>query len=92
MRGTRSEADRMAPTPVSAVRRQRDEDNDWTAGYAAGKRAYEAATADFRTAGDYLRATAAAVRRGHAWVDGFKSGWGVARDDRPSDSTDRLAG
>jgi hypothetical protein len=85
----------MAPTPVTTVRRrQRDDGNDWTAGYAEGKRAHETAIGDYRTAGDYLKATAAGADRGHAWVDGFKTGWSVARDDRPYStfSTDRLAG
>jgi hypothetical protein len=55
--------------------------SDWSVGYVAGKRAYEVAAGRYRSARDYLAVTAAGTGRNHSWVDGFKSGWGVARDD-----------
>jgi hypothetical protein len=55
--------------------------SDWADGYQAGKQAYELAAGRYRTARDYLAATAADTGRRHSWVDGFKTGWSVARDD-----------
>lgn len=93
MRGNWSERERRGVEPVTAVRRHPGGDvNDWTAGYAEGKRAYEVVAGQYRLAGEYLKATAAGAGRGHAWIDGFKTGWSVARDDWPSHPRDRLAG
>jgi hypothetical protein len=62
--------------------RARDSDGGaWADGYEAGKRAYELAAGGYRSARDYLTATASDTGRQHAWVDGFKTGWSVARDD-----------
>jgi hypothetical protein len=55
--------------------------NDWADGYQAGKRGYELAAGRYRSARDYLTATAADSGRLHSWIDGFKTGWSVARDD-----------
>jgi hypothetical protein len=55
--------------------------SEWAVGYGAGKRAYELAACRYRSARDYLAATAAATGRPHSWVDGFKTGWSVASDD-----------
>ncbi|HEY8527931.1 MAG TPA: hypothetical protein VIL48_23405 [Acidimicrobiales bacterium] len=63
----------------------------WSDGYDEGKRAYALAADHYRGAIDYLKATGAGAGRGPAWIDGFKTGWSVARDDRPV-ATDRLAG
>ena len=61
--------------------RRRGSGSDWAAGYEAGKRSYELAAGRYRTARDYLTATAADSGRQHSWVDGFKTGWSVASDD-----------
>jgi hypothetical protein len=55
--------------------------NNWADGYQAGKQAYELAAGRYRTARDYLKATAADTGRLHSWIDGFKTGWSVAQDD-----------
>jgi hypothetical protein len=66
---------------AEADRSPRGSGSEWPAGYLAGKQAYEVAAGRYRSAADYLLATGAGVGRSHSWVDGFKTGWSVARDD-----------
>jgi hypothetical protein len=83
MSGTRSDQHRTRAVAAAVRHLPRSNGSDWTVGYAEGKRAYQARAGTYRAAGDYLEATGEGRGNGHghAWVDGFKTGWNVAGDD-----------
>jgi hypothetical protein len=82
MRGIQEGDERPAVGRAAPAHRRaaRSRAGDWTAGYAEGKRAFDAWSDTYAGANAYLDAISEGLPLGHSWVDGFKTGWAVASD------------